>query len=245
MGMDVFTLTTCLFIFRLQHLAHSCSVSVWGRREYVLWGNLYSMANTSLNVWLSSLAALVIEVLLPGTGAARLLHRLWNGPHKCTRLSRAASVFLGRGLCPSRTGPAVDAEALPRLWACSNQCTKEPISTGEWGLGCLSFASALSLLRPRCSVYPTCSRQHYLENLLISHESWGEWSTVESPSLVPSLCTCFPLGLESCPALASYEFCHPQPCVLLSPQALGPPGTGTGWILGGRRARSKAWLSFI
>lgn len=40
------------------------------------------MAKASLDVWLSSLAALVIEALLPGTGATKLPHRLWNGPHK-------------------------------------------------------------------------------------------------------------------------------------------------------------------
>lgn len=236
-GRDVFTRTTCSSSDSSISPTHAQRVfEEW--KDYVLRGDFYSMASASLNEWLSSLAALVIEVLLSGTGAAKLLHWLWSGSHKCFPRLLLCFWFIMIVSIPAWTRcmcwiPSAAALVLPSLQACSNQCTEQPISTGERGLEWLPFPSTLSLVRPRCPVYPTCNLQPYFIPLAKA------WVSGPLMSLLPQLLVCALIPhWDSSPALplARHGFCHPKPCILLSPWAFGPPGTGTGWIPGGRSA---------
>ena len=179
------------------------------------------MAKASLDVWLSSLAALVIEALLPGTGATKLLHRLWNGPHKYFPRLLLCFWFIMLVSIPASTS-CVCWNRLLQPWSCP---VLESVLTSALNSPFLlvngsgeTQVSGLPLMQPEASSY-----------LLIFPKAW-----IARPlmSLLPQLLAgTLTSQWDSSPTLllAGCGF-----CTLLSLQALGSPCTGTGWVPRGR-----------
>lgn len=137
--------TNHLLLFRLQHLVRARWASE-ERRESVLpeWFLLKHHLTCD-----SPLAAAVKEVLLLDTWDVELTCWFWEGPCKCMLLSRAAALllrtwFIRTVLIPAwPSGVCCHASACKLTvgpWACSDQCTNQPVSMGEWGPGMTSFS---------------------------------------------------------------------------------------------------------